>query len=181
MAVPSGVHVSYVYDDGSGGELRYAYLPSPTASWSVTTVGPGTGGTSLALDATNGVHIAYLDPSAYQLRYARRAADGSWTSTLVSSYGGAGEPAIAVDADGRVDFAFTLLDGDGSHEVDFAYPSSGASWSLVAVASGAPPYHGPSLAMDDRGGVHIAYAVDDGGPSGDPSGLVYTDRPPCVP
>jgi hypothetical protein len=73
-----GVHISYF--DGNEGDLKYAYAPSRSADFTVTTVDSGgiTGlHTGLGLDGAGRPHIAYINSFTYPtLRYAFYDGDG---------------------------------------------------------------------------------------------------------
>lgn len=62
--------------------------------------------TSIALDASNNVHIAYYEANNSELKYARNSS-GSWVAEMVESNGTVGEyNSVAVDSTGKVHISY---------------------------------------------------------------------------
>lgn len=104
-----GLHASFHH--ATAANLGYAYKP-PSGGWTVTTVGTmdRAGGTnSLALDAANGVHLAYTAlgfyGSDFSLRYAYKPASGAWTTSTIAADAG-DAAALAISPAGVVHVTF---------------------------------------------------------------------------
>ncbi len=129
----------------------------PCGIWTTTTVDSvGNTGeyTSVAVDASGGIHISYKDSTNLDLRYAYRPAGGSWTTRTVDSYGDVGGfSSIAVDPLGRVHISYqSRLDG----ALRYAQRNEEGSWSTRTVDTARVVY--TSLAIDGNGDIHVGYA-----------------------
>ncbi len=97
LAVDQQDNAHLAWFDVDGGQLRYARASRAAGwqDWSVEVVdgtGPEVRGTHASIAVAQGiVYLAYRDETARQLRYARRDADGTWTSRTID--GCAGEAA----------------------------------------------------------------------------------------
>ncbi len=130
---------------------------------------------SLAVDAAGNVHVAWQDLTEYggsgtdvDVFYKRwDVSTRAWSATEVvstESTDGSYYPSLAVDATGSVHIAWhdlTAYGGSGS-DIDIFYKRRDAvtgTWSMTEVVSTeSPSISGePSLAVDERGNVHVAW------------------------
>jgi hypothetical protein len=160
MALDSAgvVHVSYYVGIELG--MRYARRSAAgvwefeVADASASGVGLGSG-SEIAVDADGGVHIAYRDAGAGDLRYAHRDAGGTWTIDMVDGDGDTGQDAsIAIDAANGVHIAYSDFT---SHDQRYAYRPAGGVWSTETIDTPGRASGRASIAVDAWGGVHIAY------------------------
>jgi len=112
---------------------------------------------SLAIDSTDGLHVAYHDISGRFLEYAHRAiGDSSWTKTNVhdqSNHYVGTSVSIAVDSADRPHIAY--LDRS-EKDLEYAW-FDGSEWLVETLDEfGNAGWH-PSIALDGRDQVHIAY------------------------
>ena len=103
-----------------------------------------------AIDASDGVHVAFRDRSTETLFYAYLAPGATiWTVSTVAAIGT--HPSIAVGADGGVHIAYTHI-----RELWYAHlPAGGTAWTNTPVD--ADGTFGPSIGVDSANVVHIAY------------------------
>lgn len=150
---PGGrAHLSYV--DRSNA-LRYAYRDS-AGSWVLDTVdreGTRDAPTSLAIDASGGLHLAYRRTGTDDTdqHYAYRAETGAWTSSSVERLGGDG--VVAIDALGGVHMAYMSFSG---WRLRYASLDTAGNWNMTPLTAD-NPRRWPSLAVDGSGVVHLAY------------------------
>ena len=146
-------HISYF--DSTNSDLKYARWTGTT--WSIETV-DATGDVgrfgSLALDAQGRPHIAYLDFATKDLKYATWNG-ASWDLTVVDAASDANDTSIAVDAQGRPHIAY--YDSGTANDLEYA-SFDGAQWVLETVLAAPSTGYAPSLALDARGGVAIAFS-----------------------
>lgn len=166
MAVDASdhVHIAYVgtvYPSGG----PYYYVPKYAVSgvggaFTVETIEtlPGPGNISevidIALSADGNVHIVYAQgESPRQVRYATRGSGGgAWTFEVIDT--GAAQPSIAIERNGGIAVAYVKSAGGGRQEVRVALrTSSGWASEVVGVLNG----NAPSLAVDGRGTLHLAF------------------------
>ncbi len=141
--------------------------------WTISTVDSGVTSdsindvgwyTSLALDASGGIHISYYDFTHGDLKYAYRPSGGSWTTTTVDSgtlddFGFAADvgsySSLAVDGSGAVNISYHDRSNDA---LKYAYEPSGGSWSTVQVEAGGSDFGTyTSLALDSSGDARVAF------------------------
>ncbi|MCG3254809.1 MAG: hypothetical protein KAU62_01910, partial [Candidatus Heimdallarchaeota archaeon] len=165
---------------GTDTDIFYKRWNASSSSWTLTEVvsTESTGSSavsSLAVDSTGNVHIAWEDFTDYagsgidrDIFYKRwNASSSSWTLTEVVSTESnrlSYPPSLAVDTTGDVHIAWhdrTIYAGSGGDEDIFykRWNASSSSWTLTEVVSSestSPSYY-PSLAVDTTGNVHIAW------------------------
>jgi len=161
------VHV--VYYPG-GGTLRYATCASlciAASSWQVATIDTGLGyaqsdyRTSIGVDATGRVHVAYLDGvsgassidlTMYATCAQRCGSAAHWSRVPIDSDGA--EPVLAAAASGSVSLFFK------STGWAYATCASGCdtllNWHRATVDTGGLK-DWTSIALDPAGGAHVAY------------------------
>ncbi len=161
------VHV--VYYPG-GGTLRYATCASlciAASSWQVATIDTGLGyaqsdyRTSIGVDATGRVHVAYLDGvsgassidlTMYATCAQRCGSAANWSRVPIDSDGA--EPVLAAAASGSVSLFFK------STGWAYATCASGCdtllNWHRATVDTGGLK-DWTSIALDPAGGAHVAY------------------------
>ncbi|MDC0672474.1 hypothetical protein [Nannocystis radixulma] len=120
----------------------------------------------LTADAAGALHLAYYNPSAGGLGYARRSTDGSWTTEASGIDPGAWRHlTIAADAVSGIHIALGYED---SKQV-YAARDPGGLWQSEEI--GDPPGlsgDGTSMiAMDGAGTPHVVYAAN---------GIVHAER-----
>ncbi len=127
--------------------------PGPTSCtprpWMLETLGSMEwGSTSVAVEVSGGVHLAY--PASSGLNYARRGSASAWIVETVTPGMPGGESVISIDSVGGVHLGY--LSGSS---VGYAYRAPSGVWSLETVPAVSP--HNTSLSVDAAGGVHLAY------------------------
>ncbi len=180
LAVDGSGRVHMSYFDGTNSALKYGTLEAD-GTWNTTTIDAQPGFSryctedcnSLGVDAAGDVHVAYFDPAGFDLKYASRAADGTWNKTIVDSDSMVGgQPSVAVGASGEVHVSYGLTTDGWSEplrqEVKIADISRDGSWTTDVIVS--ERYLGggqSSLALDRAGGLHVAYVHhhEDGSPA----------------
>ncbi len=162
--VNGALHVSYRIA-GTRNDLGLATLKNNQSSWSLAR--PDTAGnvgsyTSLAVDATGGVHIAYSDFTSEQLKYAYLPVSGPNVIVPVEPGVGVGRfNSLALDRQGGVHIT-TYAYGD--QNLRYAVKRAGTS-SFVARtldAAGNVGRHS-SIGIDGRNIAHISYIDDTNG------------------
>ncbi|MCG3256617.1 MAG: hypothetical protein KAU62_11045 [Candidatus Heimdallarchaeota archaeon] len=165
---------------GTDTDIFYKRWDASTSSWTTTEVvsTESTGSSavsSLAVDSTGNVHIAWEDFTDYagsgidrDIFYKRwDASSSSWTLTEVVSTESTSRsypPSLAVDSAGNVLIAWheqSSYAGSGS-DVDIFYKrwdASSSSWATTEVVSteSTSTSKYPSLAVDSAGTFHIAW------------------------
>jgi hypothetical protein len=165
-----GIHLAYIYF--SGWELRYAYQGAMDRTWTTTDFETETPGRvpSVGVDRSGVPHIAYQD--GYDLRHTTRRPDGTWATTTVDTLTG---PKISLGLDGEGGVHIAYEHRGLTRELRHAERRADGTWTTTVVAV-ADEGHligwGAALAVDRRGGVHIAYAERPG------PALQYAHRPP---
>ena len=161
------VHVSYWY--GTNGDLKYATCAAnctTAANWEAVAVDQGGflgGYTSLAVDASDRVHVSYYDGTNNDLKYATCAAScttaANWQTVAVDQSGFVGPyTSLAVDASGRVHVSYyDGTNGDLKYATCAASCTSAGSWQTVAVDQSQNVGQYTSLAVDASGRVHVSY------------------------
>lgn len=126
------------------------------AAWQETTVTENTrfDEPSLALDAGDHAHVAYIGYGDAPGIYVASDATGRWTSTRLTSAAD-DAPAIAVDADGHRHIVFVRSGADPG--ILYATDKGGA-WTVKRLTS--ERADSPSIAVDPAGHVHIAFNSD---------------------
>lgn len=148
------IHIAYA----GGTDLRYARRIG-SGAFALQTVDDEhpSRWPAIAFDPGSGVPvISYHDDGSGALRYALE--DPTWTHELVD--GGVGtlgrNSGLGVASDGRVALAywdFTGLDVEAAERADF----TAGAWSLETVDFADTVGAWTSAAMDDFGGLHVAY------------------------
>lgn len=162
----NNIHISYHYTTGefwSG--LKYANNTSN--SWTITTIEELNGKplvgdifsigdyTSIAVDASNNVHISYRYYyfEIGQLKYATNS-NGSWVTTTVDNSGNVGMyTSIAIDSSDKTHI--TYYDSDNG---DLKYTTNATGlWVTTTVDSSGDVGQYTSITLDTSGNVHISY------------------------
>jgi hypothetical protein len=117
---------------------------------------------SIAVDAANGVHIAYYDSSAEQVRYAHRAVEETaWTFETAAPLGRTSRApylSLALDATGG---SYVTYRDVGAGGVGYAYRLAGGAWDTRAVETTGDGDSHPSIAIDGSGNMHVFYYDND--------------------
>ncbi len=161
----------------AGGLVLVAVLLGLSTGWTISTIGDYADKSSLAVDASGGVHVAYWDPvspssSARWVVYASKGLTG-WSLTRIYSIPDTDQmvdpTSIAATPDGHAWIAFGYWVGVNNvysiyaAEMDVATDESGA-WVVSTL-----PGHGvaPSVAVSAAGQAYAAFigvtAPDSGG------------------
>jgi hypothetical protein len=157
------------------GDLRYGVRVD--GSWTIEDVAPIYGSDSLAfaLDADGGRHVVFAnweDPGSGWLEYGYRASsDERWTFSSPGSSFPSDGLAIAIDRSGRPRIGYADRWGSvGEGEAELRYVHRAADGALQDDLVDAVGHTGfyTALAIDRRGGVHMAY-----GRFGDVPALMY--------
>jgi len=119
-------------------------------AWRVESVDAGSvQNLDMAIDADGLGLIANVRYDNY-LWLVREDASGGWTSTTVNDERASGQPAVAIDAGGRVHVAYIGL----NYELRYGMLSNG-EWRFLSLDSNAQS--GADLVLDTFGKVHIVY------------------------
>jgi hypothetical protein len=161
------VHLLY-YGDG---DLRHATCASSCttpAGWSIETVdasGDAGAFVTAAVDPSGGVHVAYLENNAFDLRYATcpgPCSGGGWTVTPIDTAGNVGiGVSIQVDSASGVHLVY----GDQTNAtLKFAECAANCgnllNWTSGPIAAlGTPPsgFYEPSLSLIPGGGMAVGF------------------------
>ncbi len=147
------VHLSYELDDGYGSQtLRHAW--NPGGSWSIEAVADGDADsgnyTSIAVDASGGVHVSYYGESSRSLLYALRT-EGVFTVEIADEEGGQ-YTSIALDAEGGVHVVYV------SESLSVRHAARGEeAWTIETVDGQGDAGRGTSLAIHRDGTMWAAY------------------------
>jgi len=140
-----------------GGDYLY-WAHFDGSAWSSETVDPSPAvgsHASLAIDASDNIHIAYFDARNGKLKYATNA-PGSWAIETPDPFPHRGiKTSIVLDSSGYVHIAYFDTAG-GSHDVRYATNASG-SWQLELVGSFHWQYYVNSIAIDSSDQVYICF------------------------
>ena len=158
-------HLAYVVGDGRGYPLKYAFRDSVLNRWFVMKIATGASFCSLTLDSKNHPHISFADfgtASGSKVRYAHW--DGNlWNleaiplnSDVVGYF-----TSIGLDRDDRP--AISFYEYRGPKGTDFkdrlrVVRREGQVWSVETVDGDEGSGKFNSLAVDQRGVIHVAYA-----------------------
>lgn len=121
-------------------------FPRPAGAWTIETVATGGVGAhcDLAIDRSDGLHIAHFAGSQGKLRYAANTG-GGWTDAIVDGQTLTGHlPSIAIDSAGRPNIAYFYYSG---HRIRYASMAND-SWSFS------------EFEIDDQMEWDIAMALD---------------------
>jgi len=159
--------ISYVRSDSNFEDADLKIAIGSQGSWGTTTVDThdSCGWKScLALDNDNNPHIAYTAENK-ELRYVT-GRPGKWTIETVDNSAGAGACGVAIATDAKmVHLAYCLETGtetDTQTRLMYAVRTSDG-WEIETVDKSPSAGLFPSLALDPKGGVHIAYKDEDSG------------------
>jgi len=171
LTVDADGHAHLSYYKGAANNGMMCYATNATGAWIAETIADdidfSDGQTSVALDASGGVRLSYLQDE--QIHYASQTADG-WSSEVVADADNSGgRNALAIDADGHAHIAFSKAYCYWTNdyfwqcminEVDYATNASG-SWLVETVEESSDgEYSGcdVDLALDAAGAPHIVFA-----------------------
>jgi hypothetical protein len=150
-----------------------ACAPGTWRTEAIDTTGDVGSASSLAIDATGRLHVAYVDSTNGHLRYALRDVAGTWTTSTVDASGDVSSSLdLALDADGDPHVAYFDQTSD---DLDHATREGTGGWSIETVESTGDVGLWPSIAIDEEGTAHVSYH---GGPDAEPygAGLRYAYR-----
>lgn len=144
-----------------GGALYYGVTNGGT--WNLTPLDSLVAGTrgnncSVAVDATNAVHIAYLETFTYDLWYASNAS-GSWSSTRVDQQSGtstntAYHTSIATDSAGFAHIAYAH--DFAENDMEYATNASG-TWTSEKVDDAGTVGYASDIVVDANDRIHVLY------------------------
>jgi len=151
------VHIAYSYFEDSGFTATLKYANNVGGTWVNETVDSSSADIgrypSLALDASNKVHISYRDQTNKVLRYATNAG-GSWVLSPIDSSANVGEhTSIAVDRNGRPHVSYM---DSANKDLKYAFESGGV-WVPTVVDSIGWVGEYSSIGLDLDGKAHISY------------------------
>ncbi len=101
------------------------------------------GASSMAYDSTGALHVAFYDTSAANLKYARRAPDGTWSSPITLDAGPSvgSELSLAIDSAGRPAVAYY----DAAHKDLKFIRRVRKSWVTTTIDARGSVGHNPAL------------------------------------
>lgn len=112
------------------------------------------GGSSLALDAEDHPHIAFVSDTG-DLMYMTHDGNGWEEALVVGSAGGQAVPRIAIGSDGNPRIVYRSTSSDGLRPYFASF--DGSSWDVALIDAAALLYHPISLALDASDRPHITY------------------------
>jgi len=152
------VHIAYYYcgdvdpydDSCLSGDLKYA--TNGSGSWQIFTI-DSEGDTgwypSIAMDSNGKVHISYVVSEVELLYITNRTS--TWQRFEVAAGSDMGRTSIALDSGDKVHLSY-----HSNGDLMYATNASG-EWQVFTIQAGDDMGHFNSIAVDSRGGVHIAY------------------------
>ncbi len=161
---------------GTDADIFYRYLDASTWVWNITTVVSSESNTSsfaptLAVDLDGNVHVAWYEYNGtnYNIYYKMfNAAISVWGSTVIVSEiipGDSIDPAIVVDANGKIHLAWSAVSAYGASgaDSDIFYRlgnTTAGTWGPTQVVSTQSVSDSiqPTLAVDREGAVYLAWA-----------------------
>ncbi|MBI4955132.1 MAG: hypothetical protein HY908_24125 [Myxococcales bacterium] len=144
-----------VTQDWASGDLRL-YDRAFDGTWSFAVLAKDAHGGSLAIDASDRLHVSFIDWRADELRHAVGPAGGPFATSSVARGKLGNDSSLAVAADGAVRIAYDRRECDDLHLATRA--PGAAEWTTELVDAAGDVGTDPSLVLDDRGCVHLAYA-----------------------
>lgn len=150
-------HIAYGYDS-----LYYAYYDGSLWHYETVDNSPRVGEyTSLALDSSGTVHIAYFDSKNGDLKYARRVG-GNWQVETVASDGLVGQyVSLALDSNSYPHLVYQYGGGaSGSPAIRYAKWTV-LGWNTQDIQTGILA-EGTSIAVDQNGVPHVSYSISQG-------------------
>jgi hypothetical protein len=110
--------------------------------------------TSIAVDASGGVHVSHVASKPGALHYAHRTPGGAWDNAVLDARGDDARTSIAVDPSGLPHISY-------SRNGRLHYTTLGAdrAWFDQRVDDGQPSFSS-SLRIDSAGVVHIGYVTN---------------------
>ena len=137
-----GVHV--VYADASSYQLRRAYRPLGSVSWSFETVPVTPAGlVAVALDEAGGVHVGLSTDSYGIPNYAYRSPAGGWTTEALTA--------------GSIPTFDLIVLGGAVHVMSYGLHLSRAVAASEWTTEPAPWFAGASLAGTADGTLHAVF------------------------
>ena len=169
------VHIVYcqLKNNKDSGAINYV-IKRDSDNWDIKTIisqGDSASHASLALDASDRAHIAYLEINKFCLKYATHAL-GSWSSETVDCNGKVGMfTSIAIDIHNRIQISYyDKTRGD----LKFSTKDSSGKWSNQWIDQvGDVGWHA-YLSCDSRGRPHIGYRDTTPDQNGKDDDLKYT-------
>jgi hypothetical protein len=159
LALDSSGNPRIAFYDNQNGDLKVAVWSPTSFNWIIRTVDSDQDvgrWPSLAIDASNQMHISYYHATDQGLKYARLNADGSTIAERIFLTGmrGIGNfSSLALDSGGNPHIAFFNDNAD-----DLMYIRYQGGWGAIqTVDSWGIVGWDPSLALDSSGNPHISY------------------------
>ena len=146
------VHVSYFVASGSG---SLAYATNVSGAWVTEEISSQGGVHALALDHTDGVHVAFAatNASPSPLRYATRNAGSGWTLVDVDTAANCDQPSLAIDSAGHAHVSYF---DRTTVTLKYATNATG-SWAAQTIDANSHVGALSSLVVDAAGNVHVIY------------------------
>jgi hypothetical protein len=161
-----GVYVRYLAPipnaSPTDGMLKLAYRPNggtfateTVAPHAVTRGSTAASGSSLVVDASGAVHVAFFSTHD-EISYATRPSGGtSWTVTQVDGDAIDLSPAsLVVTPNGDVHVGYL---GTTARTLKRAHKPKNGAWATYTVQTSLAQLFSASLAVDDTGGIHMTY------------------------
>lgn len=120
----------------------------------------------IALDATGDTHIVYMSNSCFgasEVKYAVGSGE-NWDVSVVDSVGRSAGVSLVLDRSGspHIVYGTRYIAVGGSSDLRYAHLDADGRWSVEAVDRVGDAGELNSLAIDERGHLHIAYFRGDG-------------------
>ena len=170
LAVDGSRAVHVVWQDNTPGyypDIFYARRASD-GTWSspqnISTTPGFSENPQLAVDQGGSVHVVWEDttPGNYEIFYARRSSDGTWSSPqdISNNPCDSRHPQLAVDESGAVHVVWDeyILSGYDYYDIYYAGQGSDGTWSSpqnISNNPGGSVY--PQLVVDKEGAVHVVW------------------------
>jgi len=139
----------------------YTITPDPPAGWTIETIeSEGDVGlsSSIVLDSSDKIHIAYRNSSGRFLKYATNAS-GAWVITNVDGAIGfvVEHISLAIDSNGTLHISYSYGPYSSSDKyLRYATNASG-DWVISTIESAGARVSYTSIAVDSNNKVHISY------------------------
>lgn len=118
---------------------------------------------AIAIDSNGTTHVVWQDttPSVYEVFYACKPSDGSWSAPIIISPDGAFPsqyPDIAIDGDDNLHVVWQEETALATTDIYYINKTRDGSWSsAVVIYSNDGPSRWPAIAIDNHDNLHVVW------------------------
>ena len=118
---------------------------------------------AIAIDSSGTTHVVWQDnmPGVYEVFYACKPADGSWSAPIIISpddTNASQYPDIAIDGDDNLHVVWQDDTALGTIDIYYINKTAGGPWSSeVVIYSDAAPSMWPAIAIDNHDNLHVVW------------------------